>query len=104
MPEINYIKHLRENEDLSISAIARTVGKDWKTVKKYADDGEIYLSDISYTKRSMLYNSEYGEMIDLWLEEDRKLRRKERRTNKKIWKQLYSASKITNENREGDTL
>ncbi len=40
MPEINYIKHLRENEDLSISEIARKVGKDWKTVKKYAD-GEI---------------------------------------------------------------
>ena len=34
MPEINYIKHLRENEDLSISEIARKVGKDWKTVKK----------------------------------------------------------------------
>ena len=50
--------------------------------KKYAD-GVIYPSDISYTKRGMLYNSEYGEMIDLWLEEDSKLRRKERRTNKK---------------------
>ena len=49
MPEINYIKHLRENEDLSISEIARKVGKDWKTVKKYAD-GEIDPSDISYTK------------------------------------------------------
>ncbi|CUB59429.1 hypothetical protein BN2127_JRS10_04942 [Bacillus subtilis] len=47
MPEINYIKHLRENEDLSISEIARKVGKDWKTVKKYAD-GAIYPSDISY--------------------------------------------------------
>lgn len=33
MPEIHYIKHLRENEDLSISEIARKVGKDWKTVK-----------------------------------------------------------------------
>ncbi|WP_341351823.1 hypothetical protein [Bacillus cereus] len=38
----------------------------------------------------MLYNSEYGKMIDLWLEEDSKLRRKERRTNKKIWKQLQT--------------
>ncbi len=38
----------------------------------------------------MLYNSEYGEMIDLWLEEDSKLCHKERRTNKKIWKQLQA--------------
>ena len=33
MPEINYIKHLRENEDLSLSEIARKTGKDWRTVK-----------------------------------------------------------------------
>ncbi|EJQ98113.1 hypothetical protein II5_05843 [Bacillus cereus MSX-A1] len=57
--------------------------------KKYPDR-EIYPSDISYTKGGMLYNSEQGEMIDLWLEKDSKLHRKERRTNKKIWKQLQT--------------
>ena len=33
MPEIHYIKHLRENDDLSISEIARKLGKNWRTVK-----------------------------------------------------------------------
>ncbi|WP_346673801.1 winged helix-turn-helix transcriptional regulator, partial [Bacillus cereus] len=43
MPEIHYIKHLRENDDLSISEIARKLGKNWRTVKKYADE-EVYPS------------------------------------------------------------
>ena len=50
--------------------------------------GKLILRISVIQRRGMLYNSEYGEMIDLWLEEDSKLRRKERRTNKKIWKQL----------------
>ena len=37
----------------------------------------------------MMYDSEFGEIVDLWLEEDSKLRRKERRrTSKKIFNQL----------------
>ena len=89
MPEIHYIKHLRETDDLSISEISRKVGKNWRTVKKYAD-GDVYPSDfdINFTKTGMMYDSEFGEIVDLWLEEDSKLRRKERRTNKKIFNQL----------------
>ena len=52
MPEIHYIKHLRETDDLSISEISRKVGKNWRTVKKYAD-GDVYPSDfdINFTKQ-----------------------------------------------------
>ena len=35
------------------------------------------------TKTGMMYDSEFGEIVDLWLEEDSKLRRKERRTSKR---------------------
>ena len=31
----------------------------------------------------MMYDSEFGEIVDLWLEEDSKLRRKERRRTSK---------------------
>ena len=57
--------------------------------EKYAD-GDVYPSDfdINFTKTGMMYDSEFGEIVDLWLEEDSKLRRKERRTNKKIFNQL----------------
>jgi transcriptional regulator with XRE-family HTH domain len=72
MPEIHYIKHLRENKDLSISEIARKTGLNWRTVKKYAD-GNIGGQKITKKKRGMMYELGYGEIIDDWLEEDAKL-------------------------------
>ncbi|AYE53799.1 IS21 family transposase (plasmid) [Priestia megaterium NCT-2] len=87
MPEINYIKHLRENEDLSLSEIARKTGKDWRTVKKYAD-GDVPTGKIGYRKSGMMVEDGYGEIIDDWLEEDLKVKKKERRTNKVLFEQL----------------
>ena len=40
--QIDYIKHLRENEGASISEIASRLKCSWKTAKKYAD-GEVDL-------------------------------------------------------------
>jgi transposase len=87
MPEIHYIKHLRENEDLNISEIARKTGNNWRTVKKYAD-GNVRSKEIEQKKRGMMYEEGYGEIVDDWLEEDLKLKRKERRTSKRIFQQL----------------
>lgn len=49
MPEIHYIKHLRENENLNLSEIARKTGNNWRTVKKYAD-GDVRSEDIKQTE------------------------------------------------------
>jgi transposase len=87
MPEVDYIKHLREKEDLSINEIARKTGKNWRTVKKYAD-GDNLEKSLTFSKRGMMYEDGYGEIVDYWLDEDMKLKRKERRTNKKIFEQL----------------
>lgn len=87
MPEINYIKHLRENEDLSINEIVRKTGKNWRTVKKYAD-GEVPHETLPFNKGGMMYEDGFGEIVDCWLEEDMKLKKKERRTNKKMFEQL----------------
>lgn len=87
MPEVNYIKHLRENEDLSINEIARKTGRNWRTVKKYADE-EDFQQDLSFKKKGMMYEERFGEIVNYWLEEDMKLKRKDRRTNKKIYEQL----------------
>ncbi len=43
--QIDYIKHLRENEDASISESASKLQCDWKTAKKYAD-GDIDLPEL----------------------------------------------------------
>ncbi len=87
MPEVNYIKHLRDNEDLTINEIVRKTGNNWRTVKKYAD-GEVPLEGLHSSKRGMMYEEEYGEIVDCWLEEDMKLKKKERRTNKRMYEQL----------------
>jgi transposase len=87
MPEVNYIKHLRENEDLTINEIAKKTGRNWRTIKKYAD-GETPVETITFPRRGMMYEEGYGEIVDYWLEEDMKLKRKERRTNKKIFEDL----------------
>lgn len=87
MPEVNYIKHLREEEDLSINEIARKTGCNWRTVKKYAD-GESFQETLKFTKRGMMYEEGFGEIVDCWLEEDMKLKRKDRRTSKKIHEEL----------------
>jgi predicted transcriptional regulator len=92
-----------KNDDLSISEIARKLGKNWRTVKKYADE-EVYPSDTGgpvCTKTGMMYDSEFGEIVDLWLEEDSKLRRKERRTSKKIFNQLKTEYKFQGSYRTG---
>jgi transposase len=87
MPKVDYIKHLREEEDLSINEIARKTGCNWRTVKKYAD-GESFEETLKFTKRGMMYEDGFGEIVDFWLEEDMKLKRKDRRTNKKIFEDL----------------
>jgi predicted transcriptional regulator len=67
MPEVDYIKHLREKEDLSINEIARKTGRNWRTVKKYAD-GESLEETLTFRKRGMMYEEGYGEIVDYWLE------------------------------------
>ncbi|EOV9525752.1 IS21 family transposase, partial [Bacillus cytotoxicus] len=71
MPEINYIKHLRENEDLTIAEISRKLGCNWRTAKKYAD-GDIEIGQLLKTKTGMMYEEVYGEIVDCWLTEDAK--------------------------------
>ncbi|HDR8111918.1 TPA: IS21 family transposase [Bacillus cereus] len=87
MPEINYIKHLRENEDLTITEISRKLGCNWRTAKKYAD-GDIEIGSLPKIKTGMMYEEVYVEIVDCWLTEDTKLKKKQRRTAKKMFEQL----------------
>lgn len=87
MPEVNYIKHLRNNEDMNITDISNKLGRNWRTIKKYAD-GEVPNGTLRVNKRGMMYDEGFGEIVDFWLEEDMKLNRKDRRNNKNIYEQL----------------
>ncbi|MFB7120723.1 hypothetical protein ACWOMK_28990 [Bacillus thuringiensis] len=63
MPEINYIKHLRENEDLTITEISKKLGCNWRTAKKYAA-GDIEIGSLPKIKTGMMYEEVYGEIVE----------------------------------------
>ncbi|WP_176541388.1 MULTISPECIES: hypothetical protein [unclassified Bacillus (in: firmicutes)] len=41
MPDINCIKHLRNEKGFSIDKIVNTLNINWRTAKKYADKSEL---------------------------------------------------------------
>ena len=87
MSDINCIKHLRNNKGLSISEIQRTMGINWRTAKKYADEDQLPKQK-SFKKKGMMYEEKWGEIVSDWLFEDLKLRKKIRRTKKQIFEEL----------------
>jgi transposase len=87
MSDINCIKHLRNNKGLSISKIQKTLKINWRTAKKYADEDQIPTTKVS-PKKGMMYEEKWGEIVSDWLFEDSKLRRKDRRTKKKLFEEL----------------
>lgn len=89
MSEVNCIKLLRNDKSLSINKISKTMGIDWRTAKKYADDDQIPQEKLK-KKRGMMYEESWGEIVSDWLTEDEKIKKKLRRTNKKIFKDLES--------------
>ena len=81
MAQIDYIKDLYENEDLSLREISRRIGHSFQTVQKYA-----YQENSSAEKLPNLEAENYPNLekyipsIDEWMEADRKLPRKQRHT------------------------
>lgn len=89
MAQVNYIKDLYEKEEKSLREISRITGHDFRTVKKYAqqdDWNEPSLPDIEPKSYPVL--GPYIPIVDTWLEEDRKVPRKQRHTAKRIWDRL----------------
>lgn len=85
--QIDYIKHLRENEGASISQIATRVGCDWKTAKKYAD-GDINLQERGKRAREKTIMEGFEEYLKDWLLEDQRAPRNQRRTAKVMFRDL----------------
>lgn len=89
MAQINTIKDLYENEDVSLREIARRTNLSFQTVRKYAyqeDWSEDNLPDIEPQSYPVL--KDFIPTIDEWLEGDRKIPRKQRHTVKRIYDRL----------------
>ncbi|RIJ62816.1 IS21 family transposase [Rummeliibacillus sp. POC4] len=89
MSEINCIKTLRNEKGLSISKIADTLAINWRTAKKYGDEDQLP-QEKKIIKKGMMYKERWGEIIIDWLEEDSKIKRKLRRTNKQMYEALVT--------------
>ena len=89
MTEQQYIRHLYENEGKSIREIARLMGCNFRTARKYATK-EDWNEDEKREVRPESYPvlKEYIPTIDAWLEKDQKAPRKQRHTAKRVYDRL----------------
>lgn len=87
MVDIKYIKDLYDKKGLSLNEIARTTGYCFRTVRKYIDVDD-WSKPVEAKRKSDSQLDAYKAEINKWLEEDVNAPRKQRRTAKKIHKDL----------------
>ncbi|WP_413305733.1 hypothetical protein AA0X95_04285 [Bacillus sp. 1P10SD] len=87
MSDINCIKHLRNKKGRSITKIKETLGINWRTAKKDADEDQLPESKIKQSNE-MMYSKKWGDIISDWLFEDSKLKKRLRRTKKQMFNEL----------------
>ncbi|WP_374723429.1 IS21 family transposase [Calidifontibacillus erzurumensis] len=86
--EINYIRQEVNVKGYSYSDVARRTNRDVRTVKKYADL-EDFQPQVKRKKRQPSpVMDPVKDIVDQWLEEDMKKKKKYRRTAKRIWQLL----------------
>ena len=89
MAQIDYIKDLYENEDLSLREISRRTGHSFQTVQKYAYQENWSAEQLPNLEAENYPNLEkYIPSTDEWMELDRKLPRKQRHTAMRIYHRL----------------
>jgi transposase len=88
MTQIDDIRNAFFFKGLSISEIAREFKVDRKTVRKYVYQEDWNASVEVKAKRSFTKLEPFKEDIDEWLEEDKKARRKQRHTAKRVYDRL----------------
>jgi len=87
MAKKNDIREAFFKKGMSKSEIARSLGVDRKTVKKYIDE-ENWNIKLATKKKETGKISRWKPIIDRWLEEDLKHRRKQRHTAKRVYTRL----------------
>lgn len=86
--EINYIRHEVNKKDCNYTEVAERTGRDPRTVKKYADMEDFDSKPKQTQTRLSPILGPVKPIIDEWLREDWKKKKKFRRTAKRIWEML----------------
>ncbi|TRM11457.1 hypothetical protein FH966_06960 [Lentibacillus cibarius] len=87
MAQINYINFLRDVEGLSINSLAKRLGINWRTARKYADQ-EDWSPQVKKRMQRFPILGPYLDVIEVWLTEDLNRKRKLRHTNIRIYQRL----------------
>lgn len=90
MDQIHHIRELFYEQDKNISEIAQMLHLNWRTVQKYVDMDDF---NLPAPKPETDHNTcpkldPFKPVIDSWLQEDKKVMRKQRHTAKRIFKRL----------------
>lgn len=89
MTQIKDIRKMYFEEGKNISQIARETGHDRKTVRAYLDKVDWNQKPPKVKKETAFPKlNPYKDDIDTWLNEDKKARRKQRHTAKRIYNRL----------------
>ena len=94
MAQQDYIKHLREREDLTVNNIAKQININWRTAKKYADKDD-WNTVLKERKKRYPILGDYLDIIDTWLEEDLRKHKKQRHTQIRIYQRLVDECGFT---------
>ena len=90
MDQIHHIRQLFFEQGKNLTEIASETGLNWKTVRKYIDQ-EDFSEKPPEPKADKTHHSKldpYKQLIDGWLEEDKRSPRKQRHTAKRIFQRL----------------
>ncbi|WP_434060167.1 hypothetical protein [Peribacillus simplex] len=88
MAEINYIRHEANKKDRNYSEISKRLGRDPRTVKKYAEQEDFSPEVKPKQDRPSPVMDPFKKIVDEWILEDFKQKKKFRRTAKRMWEQL----------------
>lgn len=90
MTEVDHIRDAYFNKGETISEIAKRFSRDRKTVRKYIkqEDFNVPVPPAGEDRRSQPKLEPYMATIDGWLETDRRARRKQRHTARRIYDRL----------------
>jgi transposase len=83
--EINYIRHEVNNKGYGYSEVAKKMGRDPRTIKKYADKEDFNKQPQKKQTRVAPVLGPVKAILDEWIKEDMKKKKKFRRTAKRMW-------------------
>lgn len=82
--EINYIRHEVNSEGHSYADVAKRMGKDPRTIKKYADQEDFNAKEIKQKRPSRVMDA-VKPILEKWIQEDLNRKKKFRRTARRMY-------------------